>query len=407
MSVLERRPDENDFEYHKRLVFGKLKDKTLAEYDYTELAPYVYGKDYACDVARRMMYGSCKTLSLLDDQACKNIISEDLFNELNLRKIEIQKERQKYFDQRREFNKLVTKLGRSEHLEDCLVKSAERLNQQIPLKREDLDYCEVVTDESEALIVFADWHYGMTTDNIYNTYNTDECRRRVSYTVAKAMERIALHGCSKLHVLLLGDLAHGAIHTSVRVASEELVCDQIMNVSELVAEAISILASCVKETHIYSTYGNHLRTVQNKNDSLHRDNMERLIPWWIAERFKNRNDVVVEPASANEFILMDVCGYTVCATHGDLDNIKTSGITLNALFSRTLGKTLDYVILADKHHKEDFESFGIDCLLVRSLCGTDDYANNRRLYSDPGQLLAVFNKYDGLDAQYNIKIKAP
>ena len=62
--VLSRREGESVVEHHKRIVMGKLVDKTLSDYDYTELAKYAYGKEYAPDVARRMFYGSRKTLDL-------------------------------------------------------------------------------------------------------------------------------------------------------------------------------------------------------------------------------------------------------------------------------------------------------------------------------------------------------
>ena len=45
--VLSRRDGESVVEHHKRLVMGKLVDKTLADYDYTELAKYAYGREYA------------------------------------------------------------------------------------------------------------------------------------------------------------------------------------------------------------------------------------------------------------------------------------------------------------------------------------------------------------------------
>ena len=55
--------------------------------------------------------------------------------------------------------------------------------------------------------------------------------------------------------MLLGDAAHGSIHTSARVASEELTCDQIMQVSEIMAQAISVLADEVEQTVVHATYG--------------------------------------------------------------------------------------------------------------------------------------------------------
>ena len=58
--------NESQLDYHKRLVYGKLVDKTLADMDYTELAELVYGQPYSSDVARRMLYGSRRTLELMD-----------------------------------------------------------------------------------------------------------------------------------------------------------------------------------------------------------------------------------------------------------------------------------------------------------------------------------------------------
>ena len=65
---LERRVGETDIQYHKRLVYGKLEDKTLGDVDYGELSKFLYGKRYSPDVARRMTYGSYRTLKAMGDQ---------------------------------------------------------------------------------------------------------------------------------------------------------------------------------------------------------------------------------------------------------------------------------------------------------------------------------------------------
>ena len=244
----------------------------------------------------------------------------------------------------------------------------------------------------------------MVTDNIWERYNTEVCRCRVERLVETAIERIRLHRCRRLHILLLGDMAHGAIHTSARVASEELVCDQVMQVSEIIAQAVAALADVVDETVVHATYGNHLRTVQNKQDSIHADNMERLIPWWLEQRLGDRGDIQFPQAEYYEFLYFNVCGYQICATHGDLDSVKNAGRTLNTLFVKKYGSGIDYVILADKHHKEEFEELGIESMIVRCLCGTDEYANGKRLYSTPGQLMMVFTPGIGADAYYQIKL---
>lgn len=402
--MLERREGESPLAYHKRLVYGKLVDKTLSDVDYTELAPYVYGQEYSADVARRMLYGSRMTLQLMDQEKENAFDGTGMIDELKLQRLELAKERQRFFDQRREFNKLVAAEGRREHLEDRLVHAANELGNTVcNLFLDDDEHPYESCGCNEAVLVFSDWHYGMKTSNVFNEYNTDVCKERVVNVVDKAIERIRLHKCRALHIVVLGDLFHGAIHTSARVTSEELACDQLMQVSEILAQAISKLSENVEHTYVYMTYGNHARTVQNKNDSIHRDNMERIIPWWLRQRLSANTRIQVEEESTDEFILLDVCGHGFCASHGDLDGVRTSPRMLATLFQKKYGIDIDYILLGDKHHAESFSELGVHAMLVDALCGTDDYANEHRLYSTPAQMLLIVNEENGVDAEYRLK----
>jgi hypothetical protein len=253
------------------------------------------------------------------------------------------------------------------------------------------------------VLVFADWHYGMVTNNVWNQYNTDICRKRVMAVTERAIHRIALHSVSRLHIVVLGDLIHGAIHTSARVASEELVCDQLMQASELLAQTIMELDRHVAETYVYTTYGNHARTVQNKKESIHHDNMERLIPWWLERRLEGFESIhIVNALEDSEFVYMNVCGVGICGSHGDLDTVRNSPKSLATLFQRKYGCEINHILLADKHHREEYEEFGVTATICGALCGTDDYANDKRLYSTPEQLMLILNKDCGVDATYRL-----
>lgn len=332
------------------------------------------------------------------------INSEDFSKEKELDKklADIRKEKQKLFDQRREYNKLLTFDARAEHLNDELLRIAENLNKEYPLIQ--LDEYKPVNIEREALLVFSDWHYGMVTNNIWNSYNTDICKKRVEKLVSKVIEYLEFNRIDMLHIALLGDAAHGGCHVSCRVKSEEDVCDQIMHVSEIMAEAINKLSAHVNHITVYSCYGNHLRTIQNKQDSVDSDNLEKLIPWWLKQRLKENSKIDIIESEYKEFTRIDVCGYHVCCVHGNLDNFRNLGSTVNTIFSRKFGETIDYTISGDKHHLEEFEQFDIESILIRSLCGTDDYANEKRLYSKPGQTLMIFNLEDGREATYHIPL---
>lgn len=409
IAELNRKPNETPLAHHKRLVYGKLVDKTLSDYDYAELSDYMFGAHFAPDETRKRAYGSLYTLKLLDSSRRDKCTDKDMINALDEKINEFKREKQKFFDQRREYNKIQAEAGRREHLYERLSIAADNLSETVgdmfTSVKEEAEF-----GENEAVLVFSDWHYGMTTHNAFNTYNTDICKQRVQEVVNKARERICNHNCSKLHVVMLGDALHGSLHVSARVASEELTSDQLMQVSEILAQAIIHLGQYVDETNVYVTYGNHARTVQSKSDSIHRDNMERLIPWWLQtrilaeERVRGESlNIIVAPESDNEFLSFNVCGHDICACHGDLDGVKTSPRMLGTLFHKKYGKDIEYILLGDKHHREDFEELGITAMLCGSLCGSDDYANDKRLYSTPSQMLLIFNKAEGLDAEYRIK----
>lgn len=400
---IERMENESKFDYHRRLVYGKLVDKTLADVDYSELSELVYGQPYSSDVARRMLYGSRRTLELMDEERAAGGGSSAYTDEIDAKMIELRKERQRFFDQRREYNKLLSADGRAEHLYDTLMEAAQHLGDTVG----SLDFHKYVHtadySDNEAVLVFGDWHYGMTTNNAFNRYNTEICRQRVGHVVEQTAKRLELHSCNRLHVVVLGDLFHGAIHTSARVASEELVCEQIMEVSEILAQAVNELSRYVQDTFVYMTYGNHGRTIPNKNDSIHRDNLERIIPWWLEQRLKDNESVHITEDTGTEFLFVTAAGHDICASHGDLDSVKTAPRLLTTLFHKQYGKDVEYILLGDKHHRESFEELGVTAIICGALCGSDDYANGKRLYSTPSQLLLIVNSENGVDAEYRIK----
>ena len=336
------------------------------------------------------------------DNCFSKMESDTYAKEVKVMTDKLYKERRKFYDQKREYNKLLISDARAEHLTEELILAANRLNEFKPLVFENTYFNSTV--HKEALIAFSDWHYGLVTDNIWNKYNTEICRQRVKRFVELAKEFLELNNIGVLTIVMLGDAANGAIHVSCRVQAEEDTCDQLMHVSEIMAEAINELSNVVNKVNVYSCYGNHLRTIQDKNDSIHSDNMEKVIPWWLKQRLKDNYKVNIIESEYKEFTKLNILGFNICCVHGDLENFKNIGTTVNTIFSRKFGETIDYTISGDKHHLEEFEQFDIESILIRSLSGTDDYANNKRLYSKPGQTLMIFNDIYGRESTYHIPL---
>jgi len=400
--MLKQQQNETKLQYIKRIVEGKLTDKTIDD-DFVELSEILFGDGnrFNSSEVRKRMYGMKRLIEFIEEENIDNLDSDSILTAMDIKKFELEEERRKLFDQRRELKKINTTNARNDYLVEYLIYAAEKLNNEKPLN---FDKFYNNYSETEAVLVFSDWHYGMVTDNIWNKYNTDICKERVELLVSKVKKYIGVHKPKRLNIILLGDSAHGSIHASCRVESEEDACDQLMQVSEIIAESIAELNKFVEETFIYSTYGNHMRTIQDKKESKHSDNMEKIVPWWIKQRLQEYDNVHIVDADYYEFIKLNVLGYNIVCAHGDLDKIKNFGLTVNTLFNKLYRENIDYTILGDKHHIEEFEQLDIENILVRSLCGTDSYANNLRLYSKAGQTLIFFTKEEGRLCTYNIKL---
>lgn len=400
MVDLSRKKDENEEQYIWRIC--QYKDNGIIDIGWDELA-YVFnselrdGEEWVSSTYRKP-YQCAKRFY---EKVFMDMINGTKETAIKEQLDEIYRAKKQLYDQRREYNKILMPEARGQHLAEHLLKCAENLNKERPLsfRKSRYDF-----EKRDAVLVLSDWHYGMTTDNIWNTYNVEICKQRIERLVDKTLEYIDLHKPARLHIVILGDMANGGIHNSSRVASEEDTSDQLMHVAELIAQVIDTLSAEVGETLVYSTYGNHMRTIQNVKDSIHSDNMEKIIPWWLKQRMSDRGDVKIVESDFKEFLKVEVCGYNVIACHGDLDKIKNFGQLANTIFTKIYGETIDYAILGDKHHLEEFDSFGIETMISRSLCGSDEYANKKRLYSSAGQTLMFFSPEEGKECSYNIKL---
>ena len=394
---LKRMETETDDQYFYRVC----QMKESLGFTWPQMAE-IFNEEFGCnkgETAYRKRWAAFK--SVFEANADKLVGEDKYLDEIRQATDELYKAKRQLYDQRREYNKLLVSDARADNLTEKLIEAANIA----PLNNySDMFVLNEKVYNKEAILCISDWHYGATSNNIWNTYNVDICKQRVAKLFAKTVDALQEHDIQTLHVVLLGDLVSGAIHTGVRVASEENVCEQLMHVSEMIANFINELSVYVGNINVYSTYGNHARTVQDKKDSIHADNMERIVGWWLRERLKNNHKINVIDSEYYEFIYFDICGHNVVFTHGDLDKLKDIGVTINSIFSKKYGKSIDYTFSGDKHHIESFEQFGIESTLVGSLCGTDEYANNRRLYSNPTQTLCIFTPDDGKLCTYNIKL---
>lgn len=398
MDKLSKRQNETALAHHKRLIYGKLVDGTLADEDYSELAPYVYGKEYSTDVARRMMYGSCRTLQILDNAAKETFTSGDVLSELDAKMLELKKERQKLSDQRTALNKVIRDRARQEELHEVLLGAVS--NGKLP----SLDYTPSYTERSDndLLVSLNDIHYGAAVNNYWNTYNSDICRDMMRRYLDGIIQIAETHGSENCIIWANGDAISGSIHKSIAITNKENVIEQITGVSELIAEFIAELSKHFASVTFVSVAGNHSRIDPNKDNALVSERLDNLVEWYLSARLQNFGNVTIGGGEKVDetMYLIDVRGKTYCGVHGDFDGSASKIQALQTMARRPL-----YAVLSGHlHHCKTDDVQGIRTIMAGSFLGMDDYCVQKRIYGRPEQMVCVCDD-TGVRCSYNVALR--
>lgn len=407
-----KKDGESNVDFHKRLVYGKLVDKTLADEDYSELSKYLYGKEYSTDVARRMMYGSCKTLALIDEEKKSKVlkgasVSEDSYEELadligEYEKVIVQArvEKQKFFDYRNAFNATVRSRSREEEINE-IIQSAIRDNNNLPILNE-VSNSEIkpTSDDKSLLVSLNDIHYGASVDNHWCKYNPDICKKMIEHYYHRIIEIADRHNTNKCVVWCNGDCISGNIHKSIAVTNKENVIKQIIGVSELICQFLANLQHSGRfdEIEFYLVAGNHSR-IERKEDASKDERLDDIIEWYAKARLQNFSTIKIcdNAKIDNTIYTFDVNGKTFVGVHGDFD-LGQSKITA---LQQMVGKPIYAILLGHMHHNKVDTVQGIRVMMAGSFLGTDDYCVTKRIYGHPEQLVSVMSS-DGIVCDYPI-----
>lgn len=396
---LTKRPDETNLAFHKRLVYGKLDDKTLADVDYTELAEALYGQQYSSDFARRMMYGSKKTLDAMAQDAEDGITDADMLGEITAKTIELRKERQKFFDQRMAYNKVVRDRARQEELNEILEASIRDGN--LPA----LEYQPRTVSthgNNDLLVSLNDIHYGSTVQNFWNTYNSDVCREMMCHYLDHIVSIAETHGSDNCVVWANGDLIAGNIHYGISVTNKENVIEQIKGVSELIAEFLAELSKHFNHVQFVSVAGNHSRLNPNKDKTITDERLDDLVEWYLSARLQDFANVTIGGCDKidNTMYLMDVRGKTYCGVHGDYDGSSSKIQALQTMAGRPV-----YAVLSGHMHHNKFDNVqGIKTVMAGSFLGMDSFCVEKRIYGEAEQTVCVCDT-NGIRCLYNVPLR--
>lgn len=314
---------------------------------------------------------------------------------------EIKKERIKLRDELSQVNNLVRLEAREESMRETAVEAAQEA-----AKTKMLDIpSPIIKNENNSkvgILAIGDWHYGIDIDVFYNVYNPIICRNRVKELAIKCMDIIEKEQIQELNVINLGDMISGRIHLPLRVNSRYDVVTQTMDVSELLAEFLTVLSEVVYIKY-YSVSDNHSRIEPKKKESLQTEAFTRIIDWYLEERLRDNENIemCIYNSYGEDICTLEVNGFKVAGVHGDKDKINKVITNLN-MFIQT---HLDLILTAHTHHFSADESNNTLRLCNGSLMGCDEYASDLRLNSKPSQLFIVSNETNIAECIYKMNIE--
>lgn len=255
---------------------------------------------------------------------------------------------------------------------------------------------------NEAVLGFSDLHLGQEFENYYNSYSLDIAKERVEKLVNQTIKYCKENDVETLHFLNLGDLISGTIHTTLRLEQSIDITQQIIYASEIVSQALVKLCENIPQVTYRSVVDNHSRVMPNKNENIEKENLNKIIDWYLKERLKNISNLTFYCNTIDDGI-----GYIklkndkiLVFSHGHNDK-------KNGCFQDMCGLLKcfpNYIFLAHYHASAEHTYQSAKVFVNGSIIGTDTYAFNKRLFAEPEQKLLIFDdSNDIINVNINLK----
>lgn len=381
------------------IVIGKLVDRTIDD-DYEELSERLFGEGncFSASEVRKRMYGMKAIIEAIERDGEESIRDADTLSALDAKKIELQMERQKFYDQRNAFNRLIRERSRQEELNEILVEAVKSGN----LPQLHYERFDIAPSDNDLLVSLNDIHYGANVSNFWNTYNSDVCREMMCRYLDRIISIGETHRSENCVVWANGDEISGNIHQSIAVTNKENVIEQIKGVSELIAEFLAELSRHFNNVTFVSVAGNHSRIEPNKDRALISERLDDLVEWYLGARLQNFENITIGGGEKidHTIYLVDVRGQTYCGVHGDFDGSASKVQALQAM----AGKPIYAVLSGHLHHNKIDEVQGVKTIMAGSFLGMDDYCVQKRIVGRAEQMVCVCDE-NGVRCSYGIPLQ--
>ena len=336
-----------------------------------------------------------------EDNVFLNCSSADELSAIREERHELEKERVKIKDERREYRKLIAAKARQENFFDY-VEELFHTHQYQPVEvDQDFNYPKVTSGDCDLLIPLTDLHIGIKIDNFWNTYNDEVVKERFSKYVREIATIQQRHGAENAHIVL-SEIVSGTIHNTLRIEANEDVITQFLKAMNHIIWFLIQLSGMFKEAHVYVAPGNHSRVFPKKEENMKGENFDHLAIPYLKGYLQHIDNIEFHLNEITEDIaLFSIRGNTVTAVHGDKDTTENVSRHITELF----GITPKIVLLGHRHTNAMVSANG-GCKVIQSgsMSGIDNYCLDSRLKGRPEQAVSVINS-NGLECIYDLDLR--
>jgi len=360
--------------------------------------PFKSGEHYRQFIKKRQdRDGTLKKLEV-NKEIIKDEMLDKKLSSLDLKEIELKKERIRLGDQRSKLNTLIRQSARSDGLKELLESSIKNG------KFNDFEFTipkHQYGEDNEMIIPISDSHYALTIDNEFEKYNTDVFLERLANYTMQILDIKKTHKINTCHIAFLGDLISGVHMNIIRYSNQENVVSQVQNFSEYMVKFLDKISQHFENMNIYFVTGNHARNFQDKKESIDSERYENFIIWYLKARmFNHKNIVFHDSILDNTIAIGKVKGNTCFFTHGDKDTPSRIVEKLTLM----IGEIPKLIYFGHSHHFSADTIQKVKTIMSGSFCVNDSYCTGIRVVGEPSQTVSIIDD-NGLKCIYDCKLK--
>lgn len=398
MDILNRREDENDYEYGLRLIKAKCENEIDLDWqDIIEILGLNCHRDSlrkACSVTE---YSSYKVGEYYRNKYEKMLAENN--NEDSLLK-ELEEERIKV----RTLNLENNKYKREKTRRDLYYENIGYLVETLPVP----NLKPLCPDKGKFIDIldFADVHYNAQFTSVTNSYSREEAKERFNKLLGETIEYIQNNSVNTLIVVNNGDSLQGMLRASDLKLNDMGVIDSLVEFQKIMASFLNELSVyCnVKYYHVNSANHTELRLLNAKAGQMAVEDMEKIIVNYLHDVLANNERVFINREFKNDTVQFEANGFKFVCLHGhQIKNIKTSIRDLSDKYDTPF----DFCLLGHYHSGVEMvvgerKGYAKEVLVSPSFVGACPYADKLMVGGKAMAKIHRFKEGKGRISTYNI-----